>query len=107
MSFRREKKYLLMGETKQHICTMLCLSFDKGRCGKEALLRHKIVYRKQWERAKEKQCFFSSWRLSEWSLQLRTCFVMQISLKMVLPVHLKYILELFYHEISFLHHWLS
>ena len=35
------------------------------------------------------------------------CFVMQISLKMVLPVHLKYILELFYHEISFLHHWLS
>lgn len=35
------------------------------------------------------------------------CFVMQISLKMALPVHLKYILELFYHEISFLHHWLS
>lgn len=35
------------------------------------------------------------------------CFVMQISLKMVLPVHLKYILELFYHEISFLRHWLS
>lgn len=35
------------------------------------------------------------------------CFVMQISLKMVLPVHLKYVLELFYHEISFLRHWLS
>ena len=107
MSFRREKKYLLMEETKQHICTMLCLSFDKGRCGKEAFPLHKIVYRKHWERAKENSVSLAAGGYLNGVFNSRACFVMQISLKMVLPVHLKYILELFYHEISFLHHWLS
>lgn len=59
------------------------------------------------EMKNNKWFFFSSWRCLNGVCNSHACFVMQISLKMVLPVHLKYILELFYHEISFLRHWLS
>lgn len=97
-----------MEETKQNIYSMLCLSFDEGQCGKEVFFSLiKLFTGNSGRELKNNSFSLAAGGGLNGVFSSHACFVMQISLKMVLPVHLKYILELSYHEISFLRHWLS